>query len=244
MPRTTRLPERAGSTIALATGALSRLRGKRILHPDGVGFRGVLTPLDRALGGTGLGTESPVTARLSRAIGLPEALPDLLGLAFRVPDAFGPGQHQDVLMTSCGSTPFGHRLFLPARGFLDRPYTTLLPYELHGRRVVLEADTAGGKRRATRLRDLRRTAAAPLEYELSARAVGGAAQPLAHLSLQTRLADEEAERIGFDPTNTGGGLELAGLVNRLRGPSYRGSQAGRRRDAVHHLIQAGRCPGS
>jgi hypothetical protein len=226
-PQATRLPERVGSTIAVATGALSRLRGKRFLHPDGVGFQGTLMPLGSEFDATALGTESVAIARLSRAIGLPEALPDLLGLAFRIPDAFGPGLHQDFLMTSCGSTPLGRHLFLPARGFLDRPYTTLLPYRLHGEQIVLEADASGGERPRLSLRDLRRAPAATLEYDVIVRRPGGASRPVARLSLDGRLDDEETERLGFDPTNTGGGLEPAGIVNRIRGPGYRGSQAGR-----------------
>jgi hypothetical protein len=35
---------------------------------------------------------------LSRALGLPEWLPDPCGLAIRAPDAYGPGRHQDLLM--------------------------------------------------------------------------------------------------------------------------------------------------
>lgn len=38
---------------------------------------------------------------------------------------------------------------------------------------------------------------------------------------------EQTELLNLGSTNTGGGLELAGLLNRLCGPAYRGSQEGR-----------------
>ena len=41
--------------------------------------------------------------------------------------------------------------------------------------------------------------------------------------LEERLPPYEVEETGFDPSNTGGGLELAGLLNRLRRPACRGS---------------------
>jgi hypothetical protein len=38
--------------------------------------------------------------RFSRAGGLPEPLPDALGVAVRLPGAYGPGRDQDLLVTS------------------------------------------------------------------------------------------------------------------------------------------------
>jgi hypothetical protein len=223
----TRLGELAGPAVAVATRGLSRARGKRIAHPHGVGFQGLLTPLEGGLAGTALAAESAAIVRLSRAFGLPEPLPDLLGLALRIPDAYGPGLHQDVLMASCGSSPLGRWIFLPARGFAERPYTTLLPYRLNEERIVFEAAAPAAKPPGPSLRDLHPGGATPPLFELRARGPVGDGRPIARLSLRARLDDSETERLAFDPTNTGGGLELAGLLNGLRGPGYRGSQEGR-----------------
>src|SRR4029450_7999147 len=38
--------------------------------------------------------------RFSRGAGLPEPLPDALGVAIKLPDAHGPGVDQDLLLTS------------------------------------------------------------------------------------------------------------------------------------------------
>jgi hypothetical protein len=218
----------AGSVLAAWFGTLSRLRGKRVVHPEGVVFRGTLRPAGERLEGTALGTETPVLVRLSRALGLPAALPDLLGLALRVPDAFGTGRHQDALLVSCGSSPLGRRVFLPASGFAERPYTTLLPYDFRGERIVLEAQVCDPADPGPSLGELDRDGAGSLEYELRAIGPGGHARIVARILLHERLEPTQAESLEFDPTNTGAGLELAGALNRLRGPSYRGSQDGRR----------------
>jgi hypothetical protein len=214
--------------VARVFERLSRLRKRRIFHPYGVGFSARLTPIEGGeTGAVALDTASEPIVRLSRSLGLPEPLPDPCGLAFRVPDAHGPGRHQDLLMVSSALVPVARHAILPARGFLDRPYSTLLPYRLRGRLVLLMARGLGDEGRGPLLADLRQRQRAGLEFELGVASLTGAWRPAARLSLRERLPVEETERLDLDPTNSGGGLELAGFLNRLRGPSYRASQAGR-----------------
>jgi hypothetical protein len=218
---------RIPSSPADAAAALSRLRGRRILHPHGVGLRGELTPVGGRLVGTALGAPTSVTARLSRSVGLPEPLPEPLGLAFRVADAFGPGRHQDLLLTSCGPPPFAHRLLVPASRFSRRAYSSVLPYRLHGERVILEAEPAAGEVPGPTLAELRGGHQLPLSYVLTVRTSAHHAEAAARLRLDERIDPDEAEALAFDPLNTGAGLELVGMINRLRGPTYRASQEGR-----------------
>src|SRR3954447_13162122 len=68
-----------------------------------------------------------VLVRESRAAGLPRPLPDIHGVALRVPNP--DGTHGDVL---CATTGFGwltRFLLTPTRTTYGRPMTTLLPYE-------------------------------------------------------------------------------------------------------------------
>ena len=206
---------------------LSRLRRKRGFHPFGVGFSARLTPQ----GGGGSGAvvferESEVVVRLSRSLGLPEWLPEPYGLAIRFPDAYGPGAHQDFLLVTSAAPPGGRHALLPARGFSDLPYSTLLPYRLRGKRVLVGA-RALAPRPGPKLGDLRERAVGGLEFELAVAGLTGSWKPVARLELGERLPPERTEHLHFDPTNTGGGLELAGLLNRLRGPAYAASQEGR-----------------
>jgi hypothetical protein len=207
--------------------SLSRARRKRAFHPFGAGFCAQLSPRsEEAAGVSALADEREVLVRLSRALGLPEWLPDPCGLAMRIPNAHGPGRHQDLLMVSSARPPGGRHALLPSRGFCDLPYSTVLPYRLRGETVLLGA-RARAPRPGPKLAELRERESGGLEFELEVAGLSGDWRPLARLSLGERLPPERAERLGFDPTNTGGGLELVGLLNRLRGPAYGASQEGR-----------------
>jgi hypothetical protein len=175
---------RAGDVCGwAASGTLALARAPR-LHPFGVGFAAELRRLG---GGAGLpaAIEGEAVVRLSRSLGAPEWLPDPCGLALRVPDAYGPGRHQDLLLASSGLAPLARHLLLSSGGFCDRAYSSILPYRLAGETVV---------------------------------------------ALTSAWISTLA-------TNSGGGLEHAGWLNRLRGPSYGASQAGAEAYASHH--QAG-----
>lgn len=205
---------------------LSRLRRKRIFHPFGVGFLARYTPIGDGIGAPALERESEPLVRLSRSVGLPESLPDPCGLAFRFPDAYGAGAHQDLLLVSSGAAPLARHALLPSRGFCDRPYSSVLPYRLRGETVMLGA-RAVAPAPGPKLAELRERKLGDLAFEIVLASVKGAWRPVGKLQLGERLPAEQTERLDLDPTNTGGGLELAGLLNDLRGPTYRGSQEGR-----------------
>lgn len=205
---------------------LSRVRGKRVFHPFGVGFEARLTPLGEPAGAVAFDREGEALVRLSRSFGVPEALPDPCGLAFRLPDAYGPGEHQDLLLVSSAAPPGGRHTLMPSRGFADRPYSSVLPFKLRGETVMLGARALAAAP-GPKLGDLRERELGGMEFELLVAGLREEWQPLARLSLGERLPLEQTERLDLDPTNCGGGLELVGWLNRLRGPTYSGSQAGR-----------------
>jgi len=222
-------PERAiGAITSSVFRALSTARGKRIFHPHGVGFTGLLVPTGDMGAEILRGPARGVIVRLSRSLGLPESMPDPCGLALRVPNAYGPGLHQDLLMVSSGSGRILRHLLLPAQGFLDRPYSTLLPYRLKQHLVLIGArgtTEPGGP--GPRLAVLRGREDARLQFDLTVATLGGAWRQAARLDVGERLDDERVEGLDLNPKNCGGGLELAGPINRFRVPAYRGSQRGR-----------------
>src|SRR4051794_11743728 len=85
-------------------------------------------------------SEAAAVVRVSRALGLPELLPDLVGVAIRVLDARGPGRHQDVLLSSSGRGPLLRHLALPRRSVHGAFCTTLLGYRLGKRLRLLAAE--------------------------------------------------------------------------------------------------------
>jgi hypothetical protein len=208
---------------------LSRLRDRRIVHPHGVGFHATLTPVGGAPTGAKLfDSREPREAivRLSRSVGLPEVLPDPCGLAFRVPDAYGPGRDQDFLLVSSAAPAAARHMILPARGFGHRVYSSLLPYRLKGSHRLVGACSLGGSP-GPKLAELSDRAHGAMRFQVVLATLSGEWGSVAELELADRIPDEEAEELCLDPSNTGGGLELATWLNRVRHSAYRGSQEGR-----------------
>ncbi|HEX3174981.1 MAG TPA: hypothetical protein VHQ43_12290 [Solirubrobacterales bacterium] len=188
----------AATVAAELFRGLSHWRGRRAFHPYGVGFAGELERLD---GGAALPAEigGEAIVRLSRSLGAPEWLPDPCGLALRVPDAYGPGSHQDLLLASSGQAPLARHLLLPSRGFYDRPYSSILPYRLAGKMVVMLALPKRGRGAGPLLAELRERDRGDLEFELAIASLRGAPRPVARLHLGHRLPADPTERLDFDP---------------------------------------------
>jgi hypothetical protein len=132
----------AGPVVAADFYTLAVLRNRRSLHQMGIGYQGWLrvpnewpprpgAPLFQA------GATHQALLRFSRGAGLPEPLPDALGVAIKLPDAHGPGVDQDLLLTSSTDRPLLRRLLFPATSFVRGAFSTALPYDLGHERIVL-----------------------------------------------------------------------------------------------------------
>ncbi|WP_152528372.1 hypothetical protein [Saccharopolyspora rectivirgula] len=176
--------------------ALAQLRNARVFHPHGLVLDGELTVLARGPLPWEAGTRNPVLARMSRGIGLPGDVPDVLGLSIRLLDAGGPSRHWDFALASCGWGP-AQVIPFPARSWDRARYSTLAPYRLHKKLVWLSAtiDELPGASLEAVERGLR---TGPLRATLHWRGgVRGKWQPFAQLELHTQRQDEE--RLGYDP---------------------------------------------
>jgi hypothetical protein len=166
--------------------------------------------------------------RCSRALGLPEPAPDILGFAIRFPDVYGPGRHQDLLSVTSWDTPVAHHALVPATGFFARPYSTLLAYRLpEGVRlfgvVPIGAGPPGGPRLeqiAAAARDGRAT------FELATSTLMGRFSGVGTIRLGRQLPVGQGEQLRFNPWNCGGGIRPTGPLMGLRDAAYRGSQRG------------------
>lgn len=198
--------------------ALSRARGRRIFHPSGAVFDAALA-VGAGLPGTALfrpGARHAAVVRLSRGLGLPEPLPDFLGLAVRVPDAYGAGRHQDLLLVTSGSAPLVRHALVPASRYAGHVLTSVLPYDVGGRRLLFAAVPAGGV-----------AAGVPGAFRIAVAGRAGGWDDVAELALGPRRSETVDEDLRFDPWHTGGGLRPAGFLNRLRAAAYPASQQGR-----------------
>jgi hypothetical protein len=133
-----------GGALAGVFDALRAVRRPRPIHPHGVGLNGSLRWLtDRAPSGLDFidhphTSELRLTARVSRSVGVPSPLPDVIGLALRFETT---GRAADVLFASTG---FGvpSRFWLAAHRSPSRArLTTLMPLSTAGGPLLLAART-------------------------------------------------------------------------------------------------------
>jgi hypothetical protein len=175
----------------------------------------------------GSSARRPALVRFSRSLGLPRPLPDLLGMSLRVPDAYGAGRDQDFLMVTSVDAPVLHHLFVPAGDVQQRPYSSSLPYRAGGETFLVGALPRRESPRVEGGDELERLAAAAatgaLVFDLAVAAVWGRFRPVAEIRVEDPLPPE-ADALRFNPWNTGGGLEPAGLLNRMRDHAYPLSQ--------------------
>lgn len=211
---------------AAACSAASLLRGERIVHARGVTVAARLL----VVGGSDLGAplfdepgQHRAVVRFSRAIGLPEQLPDVLGIAVRVLDAHGAGRHQDLLLHSTTGLPVLRRLPLPRRDLLGSAYSSVTDYQLGRRRCLLAvlpdeqaprtASLSGVAGRGDGARLLLSAATGPRRWRtLGVLELDG---PVPH-----------GRSIRFSPDNTGGGIHPVGWLQDLRRDAYRASHVG------------------
>ncbi len=216
------VPRWAAVAVGAAFGALSLLRGRRSLHPRGLAFAAVLrVPDDPRLPRAWRDLDAqPAVLRCSRAAGLPEPWPDVLGVALRVGE-------QDLLLSSTWSGPLLRRVLRPARDYLAPTFSSILAYEFAGRRGVLTGRFRSVPRaRASTRRRLAEVAPGRSRLELRAHVARGRALPLGVVELGAPLDADASDRLRFHPWRTGGGLVPVGFLHRLRDPAYSASRAG------------------
>jgi hypothetical protein len=172
-----------------------------------------------------------VIVRLSRGAGVPEPLPDILGLAVRIEDAHGAGAHQDLLMVTSWGSPVLRHVLLPVRDFAHERWSGVLPYRIGGRSMLIGARRVDASGRSyVGLDDLSHEAAgAGLRFTLEIAPITGRWQPVGEIVLGTPVSPDLADALRFNAANTGGGIDPAGVLQAMRRRAYRMSQAARER---------------
>lgn len=203
-----------GQMLGAATRMIAVRPATKPLHPRGSVVQGTLHRVgSRGMTGTSwlddVGDDL-VLVRQSRAIGLPPPVPDVHGLAIRVPTE--EGRHGDLLFASTGLGRLTRFTLTAGRSPYRRPMTTLLPYRTPVGAVLLSAV----------FRD-------ESWVELAWAIRSGRWHPFADLSLHTDSSDQDDMPVSFDPvTNVLPGLEPYDWVRRLREPSYATARQSRR----------------
>ena len=126
-----RLATFAGGVLKVAFGAIMLMRRPRPIHARGVVLSGEMTWLGTSVtsGISWIDDPSPapvaVTARVSRSVGFPAPLPDVIGLALRVTtdEAFA-----DLELASTGIGVPGRFALVPHRSPSRATFGVLIPY--------------------------------------------------------------------------------------------------------------------
>ncbi|MGY1651198.1 phosphodiesterase [Geodermatophilus sp. SYSU D01119] len=217
----------AGRLVAVPLGALARRRQGKPMHPRGAVLDAVLErsggPADWGVPWLAEAAREPAVVRFSRGAGLPAPLPDLLGLAVRVPDGDRP---VDLLLSTTGR---GRRTrFLPVpRTDAAAAYTSLMGYRSATGTVRLAAVPDGPVALPSDPGPV--AAAAPgTAFRLMAARGAGDWVPFGRL-LMTAPRDEVDPDLRFDAVrNPPPGLLADGPMARFRAPAYAAAQEARR----------------
>lgn len=215
----------AEKTAAGLFGGLAGLLRRRPLHPTGIAFAATLSVPGITWPGAALfgqAADHVALVRFSRGFGLPEPLPEILSVAIKVPDAYGPGADQDLLLTASGQRPLLRHGFAVGRSHLARSYSSVIPFTMGTRTVVFGAvprtPPLDGEDDLGELAE--RAARHELAFDVQAATPRGPWTTLVHLTVGRRLSDAEERSLSFNSSTTGGGIVASGWLNRVRGAAY------------------------
>ncbi|PHV68299.1 phosphodiesterase [Williamsia muralis] len=193
---------RVADIAGLPIQAGAALRGARLFHPDGVLAKGTLTRT--AADGVGLPmADCDVVARVSKGVGMPGTVPDVLGLAIRMPPH--PGDHSpwDVLLAgAAGTNVIARTIPFPARALGNAVLSSLQPLHHDGGSWWLRARVTPETPQASVSVENLRTQidGAGLVFDIEQAHGTGPFEPLARVTLSESVDEADYPNIGFDPT--------------------------------------------
>ncbi len=218
----------AGRMAAVPLGSLARRRSGKPMHPRGV-------VLDAVLERTGAVPDWGVpwltgpardraVVRLSRGAGLPAPLPDVLGLAVRLP---GGDRPVDLLLSSAGRGRWTRFLPVP-RVDAGVPYSSIMGYRSVAGTLRLAAVPERPERLGSDPGPVAAGAPGAVFRLLVARG-SGEWVPFARLELSGRAGELDPD-VRFDAVrNPPPGLLADGAMARFRAPAYAAARVGRSR---------------
>ncbi|MEX3653425.1 MULTISPECIES: hypothetical protein [Mycolicibacterium] len=201
------------------------MRHRRLFHPNGVLARGHLERT--APTGRGLPLYScDVVGRLSKGLGTPDSVPDIAGLAWRMPAQLS-GTPWDVLLAS---TLAGNRFVLwPANSWSRITFSSVMPMRYEGRlwwlraRLSTEFDGAGLSLDSVNSQLER----GGVQFDIEQCQAPGEFEPVARLSLREKLP--HGRDVSFDPAlHQADGVRLVpDWLADIRRSAYHSSRVGR-----------------
>ncbi|MDP9164929.1 MAG: phosphodiesterase [Actinomycetota bacterium] len=215
--------------VALPLQLGSAVRHRRVFHPLGILAEGRIERI--AEPGVGLPIESAdVIGRISKAIGVPGELPDLIGLAWRMPPRGSSTTPWDVLAVSAGSGLLTRFALRPTTSWSGTTLTTLMPLRHDGGwwwvKAAMTTELSGGLSLDTVRAAIDDGGVA---FDVQQAHGSGPFEPLARLRLTRSIPTDEEHDVSFDPTrHTASGVGLGPRwLTSLRERAYERSRRGR-----------------
>jgi hypothetical protein len=230
---------RTRRVFEFAFATLARLRSGRAVHTRGAVLGGTLTVDCGSATGLALGHpyRRPAVVRVSKSIGLPGKIPDLLGVAVRIPTADGVF---DVLLASVGRRGLAHLVLRPSRTWWGQPFSTVLPYRADGQQLLLglRAEPGVGPPGADPAAVIAAVRNGPVQFVVSEMPVGGPHRLIGRLVLE--YIEETGPAVSFDPIrNALPRLHPTRPLRALREWAYTGSRRARGADPASLCSQPG-----
>jgi len=221
-----------GQAVAATFATLSALRHRRVFHPYGAAFAGTLTVRQPETGPLGVAllddpAEHECIVRFSRGAGLPEPLPDILGMAVRITERSAARRTQDLLLVTAGEQTVLRHVFRPSASYTSHHYSSLVPYRVAGviRLFGARSLAAPGARTCAALASL--VARGGAELDLETATIAGPWRAFGTVHLHHEVEPSVAERLRFDVANSDPGIDAVGVLNALRRQTYPASQRAR-----------------
>lgn len=220
---------KASDLIALPLKFGAAVRHRRVFHPLGVLASGNIERTAPSRRGLPIDS-SEVIGRVSKAIGTPGNLPDLIGLAWRMPTHALAATPWDVLMASTGSGMLARFGLQPTRSWTSTTLSTLMPLRYDDGwwwlKAELQTEMSDGLSLDTLARQIEN---GDVVFDIQQALGTGPFEPLARLTLSARIPTDQDHDVSFDPTrNSGPGVELGPQwLTVLRERAYLRSREGR-----------------
>jgi hypothetical protein len=219
----------ASDLVALPLKLGSAIRHRRVFHPVGVMANGTLER--SAPPGEGLPVDSTeVVARVSKGIGSPGPLPDIAGLAVRIPPQPFAATPWDMLLASA----VARVVLRPVATWSGASLSSLMPLRYQGSywwvraRIVTEIAEPGLSLDSisAHIRD------GSVQFDLQQASGTSEFRPMAHLTLNEVTSEGASQEIAFDPTiHSAPDVKLAPeWLTDLRRRAYQRSREGRDAD--------------